>query len=68
MARRNPNPPRTIEKMTDVIRWPSAAWEEIVRLRRIVLWIESSSATPISEQCEATQDLLIADELDPVEQ
>ena len=66
MARRNPNPPRTIEKMTDVIRWPSAAWEEIVRLRRILLWIENIPPPP--EQSEATQDLLIADELDSVEQ
>ena len=66
MARRNPNPPRTIEKMTDVIRWPTAAWEEIVRLRRILRWMENIPPPP--EQCEATQDLLIADELDSVEQ
>jgi len=67
MAMRKPEPPRSIEKMTDVIRWPGAAWREIERLRSELrrLTILDDSTCPKSE---AVTDLLIDDELDPIQQ
>lgn len=58
---RNPDPPRKIEKMTDVIRWPSQAWKEIERLRAELCRLSSliSSNGPVSE---VTKDLAVADE------
>jgi uncharacterized protein YjiS (DUF1127 family) len=62
MAMRNPDPPRRIDKLTDVIRWPGAAWREIERLRDELrrLTNPTGDTLPVSE---AVKGLLVDDEL-----
>ena len=66
MAMRNPQPPRTIEKMTDVIRWPGQAWREIERLRAELRRL-SSLIDGNGQKSEAMKDILVDDgELEPL--